>query len=106
MKELAVGTIAGIAITVALLAGIGFASAHLESTKASGYSGYGMACMGLSPEDMDANGDGVCDTCGMETDDCEAMQEYMHGDGDESAYASHEAMHEAMHGSDSMPCHG
>ena len=111
----------GAVLTLGLISGVGFVSAHyagnnsqgqnitglselpslegmaacgMHSDESAGMHEGGMECMGLEVEQMDADNDGVCDSCGMSVEDCEKMEE-MH------STAGMDEMHERMHSGNS-----
>lgn len=51
-------------------------------------SGGMMACMSMGMDEMDGNGDGLCDYCGMKLSECEGMRDN----------GMHERMMGGMHG--------
>ena len=108
----------GAVLTLGLISGVGFVSAHYSSNSSQnqnitglselpslegmqscgmhsnagiGMHGNGMECMDLEVGEMDKNNDGVCDSCGMSIKDCEEMEE-MHEDS-----GSMQGMHSRMH---------
>jgi len=89
MNDTIKGTLVGAVAVIAVLSVLGIGSAHLSGNPASGNSirsGHvqwqgmmhgmmmgGMSCAGEGIEEMDSNGDGMCDVCGMPIEHCNAM---------------------------------
>lgn len=55
-----------------------------------------MDCMGMDIEEMDSDGDGKCDYCGMSIQECEKMEEMHKGENNTEMHSGNIEMHSEM----------
>jgi len=90
MNDKIIGILIGAILTITIIQVVGIAVAHEQNGALSDVQSHmdhhmgmmdghmkNMECMGMEVEDMDNDGDGICDVCGMSVAHCAEMKSTM-----------------------------